>query len=398
MAERRSSATNRAIPVNLLDRYIFRGVLFACAAAVAMFTFIVVVPNIARDVMPRVLAGQLPAFTVVQLVLLMLPFALTYALPMGVLTGVLLTLGRLSADSEITAARAAGVSIARLSRPVLVFAVLGLAVGLYFNFDSMPRARVEYHEVLARTVQANPLSFIVPKTFIREFRDRVVYVGDKQGSVLRDVWYWDLDNSGRVTRFVRAESGRIDYDAADNAFVLTLVHVQAETRNDRAPEDFRQPTLVGSFEKSAPLRLSLDRFFGRSASIRVKQEWLTYDRLQAERARLAALPVPADREAAKAAARERMKLELVYHDKFNTSLAVLSLALIGVPLGIKVSRRETSANFAVAVGLTLLYYLMTVAVKALDRHPEYRPDLLLWLPNALMLGFGIWLMFRIERR
>lgn len=384
--------------MNLLDRYIFKGVLFSCAAAVALFAFIVIVPNVARDLLTPVLSGQLPALTFCKLVVLLLPFAITYALPMGILTGVLLTLGRLSADSEITAARAAGVSIARLSRPVLILAGLGVALGLYFNFDSMPRARVEYHQVFADTLRANPLSFIVPKTFIRDFRDRVIYVGDKQGSLLRDIWYWELDEERRVSRFVRAQSGRIDYDATGNAFLLTLIRVQAETRDAKNPEDFRQAQLVGSFDQSAPIRLPLDQFFGRSSGIRVKQEWLTYNKLQAERARVAALPVPTDPAEAKKANRDRMKLELVYHDKFNTSLAVLTLALIGVPLGIKVSRRETSANFAVAVGLTLLYYLMTVAVKVLDRHPEYRPDLLLWAPNLLLLGFGVWLMARVEQR
>ncbi|MCX6945574.1 MAG: LptF/LptG family permease [Opitutales bacterium] len=93
-----------------------------------------------------------------------------------------------------------------------------------------------------------------------------------------------------------------------------------------------------------------------------------------------------------------MKLELIFHDKLNTALAVFSLALLGVPLGIKVSRRETSANFGVALLLTLGYYLLTVAVKALDRHPEYRPDLLLWAPNLVILVLGIWLFTRIDRK
>ena len=92
-----------------------------------------------------------------------------------------------------------------------------------------------------------------------------------------------------------------------------------------------------------------------------------------------------------------MKLELVWQDKWNTALAVLSLALIGVPLGIRVSRRETSANFAVALLLTLGYYLLTVAVKSLDRHPEYRPDLLLWVPNLIALAIGAWLLRRVEK-
>lgn len=387
-----------AAAVNLLDRYVFKSVLFTCLGAVGLFAFIVIVPNVARDLLNYMLAGQLPAVLVAKLILLLVPIAIVYALPMGMLTGVLLTLGRLSADSEITAMRAAGISVFRSTRPVLFLALLGVAVGVYFNFESMPRARVAYESSLAAAVRANPLSFIQPKTFIRDFSGYVVYVSDKQGGVLRDLWLWELDAQGRVTRFAHAETGRIDFDEAENALILTPTHVQVETRDAKNPENVSAPQLIVSVGQWEPLRLPLDRFFGRAGGIRVKQEWLTYSQLQAERARLAARPIPADPAAAEKAERERMKLEIVYHDKFNTALAVLSLTLLGVPLGIKVSRRETSANFAIAVGLTLAYYLMTVAVKVLDRHPEYRPDLLLWLPNLILISFGVWLMTRIEKR
>jgi lipopolysaccharide export system permease protein len=63
-----------------------------------------------------------------------------------------------------------------------------------------------------------------------------------------------------------------------------------------------------------------------------------------------------------------------------------------------VSRRETSANLGVAVMLALGYYLLITAVGWLDRHPEYRPDLLMWLPNAIFLGLGVWLFRRIDRK
>ena len=85
-------------------------------------------------------------------------------------------------------------------------------------------------------------------------------------------------------------------------------------------------------------------------------------------------------------------------DKYNLALAAFAFAFVAVPLGIQVSRRETSANLGVALILVLGYYLLTVAVKLLDRHPEYHPDLLLWLPNAIFLGLGLWLFTRIERQ
>ena len=43
------------------------------------------------------------------------------------------------------------------------------------------------------------------------------------------------------------------------------------------------------------------------------------------------------------------------------------------------------------------YYFLTVMVGWLDRHPELRPDLLMWLPNLIFLGVGLWLFWRVDR-
>jgi lipopolysaccharide export system permease protein len=261
----------------------------------------------------------------------------------------------------------------------------------------MPHARVSYEREFADALRANPMSFIVPKTFVRTFKGSVIYVGEKQGSVLRDIWLWQLDDQQRVQRLIRAESGRLDYDEASNSLVPTLTNAKTEERNAIDPEDFSKSPKAPSAEKIEEVRLSLDRYFGHEG-VRVKREWLTYDQLQAERDRLATLPVSPDKEKAKVAQQEQMKLAIVYHDKVNLAIAVFSFALIGVPLGIRVSRRETSANLGLALGLVLSYYVLTVMVKWLDRHPEYRPDLLLWLPNLLFLALGVWMFTRIEQR
>ncbi|MDB6168289.1 MAG: permease YjgP/YjgQ family protein [Verrucomicrobia bacterium] len=382
--------------MTLIDRYIFRSVLATCAAAVGVFTFIVLVPNVIRDMLSYVLQGLLSPLMFCELILTLLPFAVTLALPMGLLTGVLLTLGRLSADSEVTAMRSVGLSLPRISWPILLLAFLGCAVGLYCNFEAMPRARVTYEKNFAAAVASNPLQLIVPKTFIRNFSNCVIYVDQKEGSVMKDVWVWKLDGEKRVKTLIHAESGYIDYAEATNELIVTLTQARVENRDEKDPENFVDSPYVATFGKIEAARLSLDRFFGHGG-VRVKQEWLTLRQLQDERARVAALPRPSGPEG-RQFDRDRMKLELVYHDKLNTALAVFSLALLGIPLGIKVSRRETSANFGVALLLTLGYYLLTVAVKALDRHPEYRPDLLLWLPNLLIITVGVWLFSRIDRK
>jgi lipopolysaccharide export system permease protein len=380
--------------LNLLDRHIFTSVLFTCAAAVGLFAFVVALPNVIRELLGPLLAGQYSLETFLRLVGLLLPFAISYALPMGILTGVLLTLGRLSADSEITAMRAAGISVSRLSRPVFVLGACCAIAALYVNFESMPWARVQYYREFAAAIRSNPLRIIEAKRFIRDFSGCVIYVGEKEGAVLRDIWIWELDNQLRVRRLVRAESGRLDFDEATNTLIPTLVRAKAEERNAENPEDFSKSPKLASVDQIEEVRISLDRYFGRNLE-RMKQDWLTYDQLRAEQAKLAAETAPADpREHASA----RMKLSLILHEKFNLSLAVFSFALIGVPLGIKVSRRETSANLGLALLLVLSFYLLTVVVKWLDRRPDLRPDLLLWLPNILFIGLGVWLFTRIERR
>ena len=93
-----------------------------------------------------------------------------------------------------------------------------------------------------------------------------------------------------------------------------------------------------------------------------------------------------------------MKIAMTIQEKFTTAFAVLSFTLVGLPLGIAVSRRETSANLGVAVALALGYYFLTVMIGWLDHHPEYHPDYLLWLPNLVFVWLGCWLFRRLRAR
>jgi lipopolysaccharide export system permease protein len=380
--------------VSLLDRHIFRSVFGTTLAAVCLFAFVLMAGNILRDLLGPMLSGQLQLLTFGRLVLLLVPFVVSYALPLGMLTGVLMTLGRLSSDNEITAMRAAGLSILRISRPALVLAVLGTLIGLRVNFESMPWAKLEYEREFASAIKANPLRFIRPKTFIREFPGYVIYVGSMSGADVRDFWLWQLDSGKRVIRLVRAESGRVDYDGTANEFIITLNRGYEEDHDRKTPDDFAQSMRISSFGQIEPFRLSMARYFG-AETVHQKLQWMTYAELETEKARLEREPLPA--AGAKQKARDIMKVTLTIQDKVNMALAVFSFALVGVPLGIKVSRRETSANLALAVVLALSYYFLIVVVGWLDQHPDYRPDLLMWVPNLIFLGLGSLLLRRLDR-
>lgn len=379
--------------MKLLHRHIFANVALTCLVAVGVLGFVLMLGNVLKDLLGYVLAGQLDLGTFLRLTGLLIPFVVTYALPMGVLTGVLLVLGRMSSDREITAIRASGVSVAGISAPIFFFALLGVCASLAVNFYFMPTARLAYQRELAEAVRQNPLSFIVHKTFIRDFPGIVLYVGEKKGdNTLKDFWLWEVDPQGRVKRFARAEEGHITYDEKANNLTLTVQRAQIEIRNEKDLENFSSIAGAPSMER-ATFYLPLERLTG-SRTVQTKLKWLTLSQLYAEWQRLGrpdpAVPA-AERE------RQRMKAQIVFHEKCATAFSVLSFALLAIPLGIKVSRKETSANLGIAVALAMGYYFVTVIVGWADNKPELRPDLLMWVPNVAFQSLGIWMFRKVDR-
>ncbi|HYC70904.1 MAG TPA: LptF/LptG family permease [Opitutaceae bacterium] len=379
--------------MKLIHRHIFWNVVLSCAGSVGLFVFILMVANVLKDLLGYVLAGQIGVESFVILVALLLPYAITYALPMGILTGVLLVLGRMSSDREITAIRASGVSVAGVSAPIFFFALLGTGAALAVNFQFMPLSRTLYEREKAQVVRQDPLSLIVPKTFIRDFRGLVVNVGAKDGARLRDIWVWELDAEKRVTRAARAELGEITYDEPGNKLVLRLENLLVEQRDDKDPENFMNVRGAAAMQE-ATFDLPLDRVMG-AATVRTKLKFKTFSELMAEWRRLEKRdPAVPDAERK----RQQMRVQVTIHEKFATAFAVLSFAVIAIPLGIKVSRKETSANLGVALLLVFGYYLGTMFAGLADARPELRPDLLMWLPNLGFQALGAWMFYKVDRQ
>jgi lipopolysaccharide export system permease protein len=378
--------------LRLLDRYIFKQVLFTCSACVGFFVFLIAAVNAFKDLLGYLLAGQLAPESAIKLIFLLIPYVVMYALPMGMLLGVLLVLGRMSADSEIVAMRTCGQSLKRISAPIFVLALAGVVMGLVVNFRYMPIARTVYHQELSQMLRTNALRLIVPKTFVRDFPRMVVYVSEKHGDYVRDIWVWRLDKEKRVIGFSHADNGRIELDEGKNELVFKPFQLSTERFDEKNPEDFSKPPIRLEAEDGGSFRVSLANLFGPKTFAH-KSDWSTLTELQAEKQKIAATEAAGPERAQKL-----MRLEMIIQNKGSMALAVFILVLIAVPLGIKVSRRETSANLAVALIMALGYYfLSTVVVGWFEKYPEYRPDLLVWVPNVFFIGIGLWLNVRVER-
>ena len=84
-----------------------------------------------------------------------------------------------------------------------------------------------------------------------------------------------------------------------------------------------------------------------------------------------------------------MRVQITIQEKFATAFSVLSFAIVAIPLGIKVSRKETSANLGMGLAMAMAYYFATIVIGWFDTHTALRPDLLMWLPNLVFQGVGL---------
>jgi lipopolysaccharide export system permease protein len=374
--------------VNLLHRHLLRELLGTSAAAVSLFAFVLLTGNAIKDVIRPLADGKLSFTDSAELVLMLVPFVLTYAMPMGLLTAILLTLGRVSAQNEITAMRTAGLGLTRIGAPALFLAVGGVAVCLVINLVYAPRMRGDYKRLIADAVRTNPTSFLVERTFIRQFPGYLVYIGEREGNTLRDFWVWEIDEKHRVKRFTRAEAGSFDWQEENNYILLRMHNAQVQVRRTEDPEDFaRLP--VTAYAGDFPLQLPLDRAFKRREFVR-RVSWLDFGELIAERRRLLGSDDPGLRD-------RLLQVERNLHENASLAFSVLSFAIVGVPLGIRTRRKETSANLGLALLLTMGFYLLMIGATWLDRRPEYHPELLVWVPNLAFQALGAVMWWRFGR-
>lgn len=380
--------------LKLLHRHILKEILLATGLAMGLFIFVLLVGNVLREVAGLVAGGKLDIITFFKLIGLLIPYVASYALPLGMLTGTLIALGRLSSQQEIVAMKAAGISLYQIASPVFLISFIGMVLGVVVNLHYAPQSRLASKLLMAEAITQNPIGFIEEKRFIDDFPGYVIYMGARDGQTMQDFWIWELDQEKRVTRFVRAAEGELDFDKVRNELVLTLKDGTAEIRSQKNPESFGDSMPDSLFFGELPLALPLDQLFGETGKKRrVRTKEMTFAQLMDKREQT----LEAEALAGTGMSEDRLKVQVHLQKNFAMAFSVFSLAIFGVPLAIQVGRKETYANLAIALIIAMSYYFLMIIVSWMEDVPALRADLLIWLPNIIFQGVGFWLMRRASR-
>jgi lipopolysaccharide export system permease protein len=293
---------------------------------------------------------------------LFFPTVLSLSAPMSLLLACLLTFGRLSEDSEITALRASGLSFRQILWPPLAWAAVLCAVMLPFNTTWAPRSVAAFRSLYFAIANQDPLVKIEPGQFI-PLRDIRLYAErvDRENSLLENVWIYQR-RDGRTQR-IFARSGAARADA--KLFTLNLRDGQLERMDAAVPGDmlhvrFKHYTLQVPF---------VDPADDRSRSWR--------ERTSGELRR-------AVREGGPAAAEARAE----YHLRVAISFAPLALSLLGMSLGMTLERGGRGVGFGAAVGVLFVYYLLLILGLNLAEKGSLPAFPALWMANGTALLAG----------
>ncbi len=368
--------------MKILDRYLLTALAVATLMGVALLSVVLVLGNVFKEMLDLLINHNVPLETVLGFVAFVLPFSMTFTIPWGFLTAVLLVFGRLSADNEIIALRSNGVSFPRIIIPVLAMALLLVGICFWINSDVAPRAQYAMLNSLFRIATSNPVSMFQPDEVVDQFPDRRIFVGGRDGDLMKNLVVVELDDHGATSKVVFAKTGTLSTDTEKHRLLLRVQDANFEQRDERDPGNvnlIRQ----GITMKEGVFPMSLQKLLDQKK----RRKPLTSHTLR-----------ELFEEISKPDCPRRLAYQVEVSKRFSLSLAALSFALIAVPLGITAHRKETSVGFALSLVIAFGYFFLIIIADTFHENPHAMPVLLVWFPNLLFTGFGIWLFSRLARR
>lgn len=364
-------------------------VLASLLLTVAVFTLVLLLGNVLKEILLLLLAGHARLGIMLEAIVLLIPFVWVFALPMGLLTATLLVFGRFSADQELTAARASGISLISLIPPVLLLSLFCCALSAWFNMDLGPRSRVKYINLRSELMLDLANVQLPEEHLINVSTNFVLYAGKNDHGKLQNVTVWSIQYSTTLN----APRGKIEWDATNNEFILNLFDVRTVTRLTNGDN------MVSSIGKY-PIIIKLGS--AKNLASKTKISDMTFSQLQDELHSLERIastgstnqtsPFTGGPDELPANLIERVRVEIQKQLAF--SLAPFGFTLVGIPLGIRVHRRETNIGVAIALVLVLVYYSFIVLGEELSMRPEFYPHLIVWAPNFIFQGVGAALLWR----
>src|SRR4030067_1115350 len=342
------------------------------------FTIILLMDKILKLI--ELIVNRGVSFSKISMLLLFIsPSFLIFTIPMAVLLGTLLSFGRLSGDSEITAFKASGVSLYQLFLPISILSVIAYLFTSFLVFYGLPWGNRGFMATIYLIAQSKADIEIKERVFNDVFDGLVVYV-DKvpiQGKRIEGVLIYDERDKEKVNT-IFAKEGFLNSDPKSHEVVLRLL--------DGDIHRFETKTKVYQRMKfdTYDLKLELGKTFAALGK-KLKEHEMSIDEIKEKIKKM------------KIKGEDTTGQEVELHKRYAIPFACIVSGLIGVPLGIQPRRSARSYGFTLGIFILMTYYISLTASEILAIKKTIPAFLAGWAPNFLFCGLGVYLLVKTAK-
>ncbi len=350
-----------------IEKYVFGSFLSSFLLAFLVLSFVLTI-GLLVQIVGYILDG-VPMSLVGEFCLVSLPETLQWSMPLALLVSSVLVFSRLSADNEISAMRACGINLFSILKWPALFGFLCTLAGVYINNEIVPRGHEVRRSLKAKVSVDTGLDLLEPGRVIDDFPKVKIYFGAKEGNWLHDLVVIDYSNP-KVDRMITASKALVTQQGKDVALDLYQMTVD--------PVDEKHATMA---------RANRFRYFVKDAIKEAKYSKKTKDLRAGELlesieemeklARRTSMD-EVGRKAVKSLKGEISRAKTEFSKRIVFALASVCFVLVGIPLGIKAQRKESSVGMAISLCIALGYYLVVILMLSIHKNHAVYPHVLIF--------------------
>jgi lipopolysaccharide export system permease protein len=316
-------------------------------------------------------------YSVTKLFLLRIPALLIYTLPIAALIAVLLAMGRLSSDNEITTIKASGINLMRLITPLLTLGIILSLTMVIFNDRIIPWAHFATRKTLIEVGLKNPSAALEPGVFITSFEKYILFIYSIEDNKLGNVRIYEPQGENKPARVIIAKRGEFIVMPENNLVKLKLIDGTADEPDPEDPHIFYKLNFKTYF-----MNLSLaDTRNNKDLSKKPKDMTLRELNTQMDEFRNEGIEI--------------FPLVTELNERLSLAFSPFIFILFGLPLAAITRKREKSINFGLAFLTVGVYYLLLLGVEALCQQGYLVPQLAMWFPNAFFGSAGLLMTYKL---
>jgi LPS export ABC transporter permease LptG/LPS export ABC transporter permease LptF len=369
--------------VRRLDRYVLAEILGPLGLGFLVYTFILLLRFLFTSA-ELIIRRGLPWSTVGDLLLLTLPNIVVLTVPMSLLFGILIAVGRLASDSELIAIRASGIGLSRLYRPTLTLSAILMLINIALMVYALPWGNHGLQQLRLSIMTQSVSQEVKPRVFSEEWNGKVLYVFESlpDEKSWRGVFLSEAIPSTADNQITTAEVGEVRVDDRGERVVLVLKNAV------RHKLDLDSPTRY-EFSRQNELEMVLEDKFLTNQKAKVSASKGLRELTLSELSKIVRSPqTPAEQ-------RNLARVEI--HKKFSIPAACLAFGLIALPLGFNNRRGGKASGFALSIAVLALYYVLLFNGEEAARFGKAPAWLAMWAPNVILAVVGIFLLTRKNR-